>query len=1229
MKRIFNWIVGGAAFAAASAGASLAQAADPPAEAPAGACVSDDAKKNLETCPSGISQFTPKSDKPQGVKIANVVPSEQKTKENKPTNPDVEMANAQRDQRREGLKAKAAKLLVSEIQQLEELWKATSKTAADRVQLARRLAETYVELENAAFREKTENEIKQDQAAADKSKKLLEGARGNAIKYYKVVANEYKSYPQLDEVLYYLAYEYEQAQNLDEARKVYLQLINETPQSKYIPNAYLAFGELFFNEGQTDPSKFELAKQSYQKVLEYPEAQNKVFGYALYKMGYVHWNLGERENFAKALDFFKKTIEYGERHAKEPGVEALQKNARKDIIPVYALVGKPGEAYGFFKPLSADKSDKATYEMMDNLGLNYLDTGHYPEAIALYEDLLQRDKSDNNCKYQAHIVQATMSMKGGGNKSLIRDKLDALAKRAKAFKTESHSEESKIQCSNAAVELLYETAAAWQIEAQGSGGVRGTGDKNTMKLAAEAYNFITENFSKEEFSKFEFPKFVKDDWPSLFKIKYAKADLLYFQGDWEKCGPAFDSVVEEDPTGPEAAEAAFASVLCYQKLYDQTHSGEKARKGTGNLPGQKDDKKKEKDARDELKKKDMTPAQKGMVQAFNRYVCYIKPDGSDAKAKDQFVEVKYARARTYFEAHHWEEASLGFRDIALNHAEHDSGIYAAQLYLESLNILGSSSESPRPGCFDEMADAVPKFLTLYCEGGKAAKNAEQCTMLTKIQCDIQRLKAQKTVELAGKSTSGALRLYEEAANTYLGIWKKYGEGPMEAGQKPQCDRIDEILFNAAESFQSARLVMKSIQARLILLNPKYGMDKGELARKSIYKIGGNFQAIAVYDEAAKWYEKYSREFPKAEKADTALSDAVVLRLGLGQEAEAIKAADDFMKTYGSSKPVETAKVAFAIGAHYVDREEWDNARKRLTGSMALIDKNAPLDVQVQAHALLGRVFVRIKSTSNADQEYNKVRGLWKDSKAASDKILADADGGIRRLGKALTAVGEAYFYFAEKSKKEVDKIKFPEYKGPDTKEDVLKHIKTKVGDWMKKKRPAIEAAEKEYLKVVQLEPAPPPKWVIASGARVGNMWGEFVREFRAAPIPASFKRDDELRGTYYAALDEASEPQKQRAKVAFETCLNYSVKYQFFDEYSRSCEEWLSKSYKNEYHQVDEFRGAPNRVNSGLNDRAFPLDIEGKPVNTNPQLPEGEKTEKPENTDAVDDKKGGKAAPKK
>ncbi|MFO0672071.1 MAG: hypothetical protein U0235_21005 [Polyangiaceae bacterium] len=160
--------------------------------------------------------------------------------------------------------------------------------------------------------------------------------------------------------------------------------------------------------------------------------------------------------------------------------------------------------------------------------------------------------------------------------------------------------------------------------------------------------------------------------------------------------------------------------------------------------------------------------------------------------------------------------------------------------------------------------------------------------------------------------------------------------------------------------------------------------------------------------------------------------------------------------------------------------------------------------------------------------------------------------------------------------------------------------------WLDKKRPAIEKVEAEYKKIVELQPEPPPKWVIAAGSRVGLMWGGFVDEFRAAPIPEAWKKDDEIRNTYYSNLDSASEPIKvQRAKPALVTCLNYSVKYQYFDEAPRNCEVWLAKNYKAEYKVVDEIRSAPTLSNSGLDDRAPPLNLNnqiyyGKDENAKP-----------------------------
>jgi hypothetical protein len=532
-----------------------------------------------------------------------------------------------------------------------------------------------------------------------------------------------------------------------------------------------------------------------------------------------------------------------------------------------------------------------------------------------------------------------------------------------------------------------------------------------------------------------------------------------------------------------------------------------------------------------------------------------------------------------------------------------------------------------------MANDVPAFLELYCKDKKADDNKEQCQLLTSIQFDVMRLKAENTVKQAdsqvdaGKSMD-AVDTYRKGAEAYRDLWMKYCEGPLSNKEKPaQCARADEIVYNMAKAYQAGRLLAKSISARKILLDPKYGLEKSSLAQKAMYEIGGNYQAIAVYDAAADWFERYAKDTAyKGESADQALSDAVVLRLGLGQEDEAIEDAANFNRYYGARKPAQAAQIAFAVAAHYGEKKDWASVIKRLGGGMAVIDRQATLDIRVQAHALLARAYLNTKRGPNASTEYGKVAATWKEPEKAVNEIKSIKDEGddakTRRLGRALEAVGEALFFFAEQKKDKVDAVKFPEYKGKGSKEEVQKHINVKVKEWIGKKRPLIDAATAEYTKVVNLQPVPPPRWVIASGSRVGQMWGQFVKEFRAAPIPDSIKKDYELRTAYYGALDDASEPQKQAARGAFETCLGYSVKYQYFDDYSRRCEEWLAENYKTEYHLIDEFRGSPNRVNSPMMEQPRPVRLGGEayvPTSTEPA-----DRKKSEKSDSKDEKDRGK-----
>jgi len=1205
-------------------------------------CISPDAAKALSECPAG-KMADVHSKRPAAFSSAPPPRDVKKrTDDSKPVNPEELTKYAERDTRKNRLQARARALLITEIQGLERLYKRTAKKSPDRPQLTRRLAEGYVELESAAQRDKIAADIaaqdakkknqsatkhRQDAAAAEK---ILAAARKSAIAYYTLMKTDYPDYSKIDEVLYYLAYEYEQGGDLKNARATYFELIQKAPKSAYIPNAYLAFGELFFQEAQGDPSKWELSAAAYKEVIKYPPPNNKVYGYARYKLGYVFWNKGE---YANALNEFKKVIEYGDTYGDLPNAKQLQKSARRDTIPVYAVSGDPGKAFNFFKPLSGDKGGETqkTVDMMNELGLAYLDTGHYKEGIVLYRDLLSRDGGDKSCFYQGQITTASSAI-NSGDKEAIKKEMDNQVRVYNEFIKDKHADPAKLQCANKTAELLAETAMSWHLEAVGSGGVRGTGDKKTMDLAAYLYKKVADNFTSGDFAKFEFPRIVKSDWPTMYKIKYAMADLLYFQQRWEECGPAFDAVVVEDPKNEQAAEAAYASVLCYQKMYDQMYKGATDRKGKGLGPKGADesDREAKKGEWEKFKPKPLTDMQKGMVNAFNRYVCYVKPQKDDKDAQEQYVEVKYGRARIYFEAQHWEEAAIAFRDVAINHADKDAGIYAAQLYLEAINVLGSRAEPPRPICFDEMGKDVPVFLELYCKGSKAEDNKEQCETLNRIQFDIRRLKAQKQIELADTQQDkgdykNALDNYKKGADSYLDLWRSYCEEPMGRGEKPkQCEKADEIVYNMARGYQAARLLAKSIQARLILLSQKYGMSDSPLAMKATYEIGGNYQAIAVYDKASDFFELYAKKTAyKGEFADQALSDAVVLRLGLGQEDQGIDDSNNFNKYFGARKPAQTAQIAYAIAAHYGEKKDWNNVEKRLGGSMKMIDSKATLDIVAQAHALLARADIKLGKETLAVREYKAVVGLWADPNAAVAKIQGipgeDEGSKQRRLGRALEAVGEAMFYFADKEKAKVDKLKFPEYRGNNSKEDVLKHIGTKVKDWIVKKRPLIEKASSEYKKIVDLQPVPPPRWVIAAGSRVGEMWGGFVKEFRAAPIPDAFRRDVEIRQTYYASLDEASEPQKQQAKSAFEICLGYSVKYQYFDEFSRTCEEWLAQNYKNEYHLVDEFRGSPNRVNSVLLEQGNPLRIGGEPMVT--QSAEPVPAKKSDAAPAADDAK--------
>jgi tetratricopeptide (TPR) repeat protein len=97
-------------------------------------------------------------------------------------------------------------------------------------------------------------------------------AREKAIAAYEDLVSGFPAYAALDEALYFAGLESEILGDRSKARRFYYELIQRRPDSPYVPYAYFAFGELFFEEGKLDPTRNVLAGHAFAEAVKFPQS---------------------------------------------------------------------------------------------------------------------------------------------------------------------------------------------------------------------------------------------------------------------------------------------------------------------------------------------------------------------------------------------------------------------------------------------------------------------------------------------------------------------------------------------------------------------------------------------------------------------------------------------------------------------------------------------------------------------------------------------------------------------------------------------------------------------------------------------------------------------------------------------------------------------------------------------------------------------------------------------
>src|SRR5262249_49421933 len=158
---------------------------------------------------------------------------------------------------------------------------------------ANRKDDDYINAMNAG------DEAGKERAKAEKEKLLdqqKEQAK-NATEAYATIVQKYKDFDRTDEVLYFLGKNLMDMGDEKKSLVAYKRLIEKYTKSKYLPDAYLAFGEYYFNNSKAKKDMLEKSLDSYKKAAGFPDSH--VYAFALYKMGWCYFNLTDYE---KAMD---------------------------------------------------------------------------------------------------------------------------------------------------------------------------------------------------------------------------------------------------------------------------------------------------------------------------------------------------------------------------------------------------------------------------------------------------------------------------------------------------------------------------------------------------------------------------------------------------------------------------------------------------------------------------------------------------------------------------------------------------------------------------------------------------------------------------------------------------------------------------------------------------------------------------------------------------------------
>jgi len=689
------------------------------------------------------------------------------------------------------------------------------------------------------------------------------------------IVSRFPEYPLVDGAYYLLAYCLDQQGELTQAAETFRELIEKSPDSKFITEAWIRIGEFNFDEAELTK-----ALHAYSQAMK--NEQHPLYDKVLYKMAWTYYRMAgpdTQEYFQKSVDYFTKLVDFYEKKGKDASAD-MKEEALQYIAVCYAEEGWGGidNLNKYYHSLGGRTYEVDIYRRLSKA---FFEQTRYDEAIKGYKIILDKEPlAEDAPELQVKIIKAFQQLRNFVRVAEEEERLVATySPGTKWYKANLTKAEVMKKAEELTKRSLLSASGFHHRQAQK------LTEEGRFSEAVEEYKIAANSYS-EYLKRYPFAK-------NIYDLTYLYADALYFSFQYEMAAEQYVLVRDTKTNQKYLQDSTFGAFDSYRMLVEQL-----IREGKLEI--------KEKPVPDPA---DVTPKEIIPVEPEEIPEDFLKlVSAGDMLLKmtpdhEQASKIIYQTAERYYSYRHFNEARTRFLDIIKRFPREQLANWSANLIVNSYLIEND---------YDNIAKIASHFLesglsahdSVFVEGLKINRVGalfKKATLLfNKKEYDeasnlyIELVDRFPTNRFADKALFNAAQAYMKV-NRFNSAMKTYERIPNEY---PQSELADESLFYVANAADKNFEYEKAVNSYLRLVD-QYTNSKNRA--NAMYNAALILEYLQDYSRAASNFQRYAIMFPEQkDAADMFYRSALVMEKKKDYRGM-IKSLQRFIRRYGAEK----------------------------------------------------------------------------------------------------------------------------------------------------------------------------------------------------------------------------------------------------------------------------------------------------------------------------------------